>query len=124
MANEKPTKKEVLKEIVRPVKETGVNIVNSLKKAAKENLALYALPTAFRKEGGESLSGLGMVGYATQGVIYTQLVKNDIPAYWLPISTNVLSALYETGRYIYKKAEKRLTDKNLENKIEEKLKCS
>jgi hypothetical protein len=109
----KPTKKEVLTELAKPIKKAGQYI----KKALRDNLELYVMPTTFRKSPSGNLNFLGTFGLIDQGIFYEQLIcKADIPAYWLPIATNILSGLYETGRYFYKKTEKKVIQSKLENK--------
>lgn len=113
--NYKPTKKEVLKEIVTPSKK----LKDYLKTSLESNLCLYAIPTAIRKNLPEKNNAGSIIGSSMQGSIYLNLYFEDIPAYLLPLATNVLSGIYELGRLVYKKAEKRVISKNLEKIAEE-----
>ena len=96
-------------------------IKNYLKNSLEYNLAFYALPTIGRKgENGSHANIVGFIGTIAQFYAYIRLAEKGIPAYWLPVATNILSGLYETGRYFYNKAEKKLVDKNknIEKKVE------
>jgi len=122
MANEekKPTKKEVLKEIVRPLKEVAKETGKQLETALENNLDFYILPTAIRKDS-KAFNFPGYAGVVSQIGIYATLIEKGIPAYLIPITSNVLSGIYELGRYVYKKAEQKVID-NKTSKLEGKLK--
>lgn len=119
----KLTRKEVLKEVVRPVKGGSIKAGKYFGDAIKDNLDLYILPTSFRKNPNRLSfrNNLGRLGIIIQGGIYFLLEREGIPACWVPISLNVASGIYEIGRVIYKKAENRLItkSKNLEKTLRE-----
>lgn len=113
----KPTKKEVLKEIVTPLLKKSKDY---LKISLEGNLSFYVIPTVIRKSWATKTNEADIAFCAAQGVLYGKLIfEQHIPAYLLPLATNVLSGVYELGRFVYKNAEKRLLTKNLE-KITEK----
>jgi hypothetical protein len=115
----KPSRKEVLTEVVRPVRETGKKVGKYFGDSLIEMLAVYMTPTAIRKFSNIN-TGLGMALNAAQLLTYVSLAKKGIPAYLIPLATNVASGIYETGKFVYKKAEQRLIGKrkSLEGKLE------
>jgi len=119
----KPTRREILRELVKPIKEKTKKIGKHVKDSFRDNLYLYAIPTLIRKGGFKTNSiSLGTILAGTQVAEYAKLADKDIPAYWLPIATNVLSGIYETGRYFYKKTEEKLINSKLEKELKGGLK--
>ena len=115
----KPTREEVLAEVVRPTKEAGKKAGKYLKQSLMGSLVAYIIPTALRKTPNHKGTNLEVALDAFQIITYSQLAMKGIPAYLIPIATNVLSGIYEAGRFIYKNAEEKLINKNksLEGKL-------
>lgn len=114
MTNEKykPTKKEVLEEIVAPLEKIGDKTKDYIKNSLIEAVSLYGAPTAARIVSRDNYcpTALGTMLGGAQGAIYMMLAQKGIHAWTIPIATNILSGAYELGRNIYKKAEKRVIE--------------
>ena len=86
---------------------SAARIIGDYKKEKEESKAVSELSAA------ENLGGLtGVIGgfalHAAQSYIY--IAHLDSKWMFLPVATNVVSGLYEIGKYLYERAEKEITD--------------
>ncbi len=126
--NYKPSKKEVFNELGNQIKSGSNKALNFIKKTRNAFIHLqkpvYALPTFIRKKGWNT-SGIdgnilgGVTGAFFAGAQITFYMGNACNSYfpdnelWLiPVVTNVASGVYEIGRGIYKKTERKLIEKH------------